>query len=189
MNKRNWTIGLAFSFVIALANGRAEAKDIPWKGSFSGSFVTTQTDTNGDGQKAFLSLLGFKGTLGSSTDQSVTESVISQPATTTCESGNAGLNLELAPPPSGGAWSYVNRFDKTGDLIFGEYTSVAACLDSVTLIQFYRGTFSITGGTGRFEGATGTGEFSGTARVLFDDGEGNFFGKQNGTYTATIVTP
>lgn len=187
MNKSNWTIGLACSVVIALASGRAEAKDIPWKGSFSGSFVNTQTDTNEDGQKAFLSIVGFKGTLGSSTDQSLTELVFSAPAI--CESGNAGLNLQLAPLPPGTAWSYVNRFNSTGDLIFGEYTSVSACFDLVTLIQSYHGTFTITGGTGRFEGATGTGEFSGVARFLFQDAAGNFFGEQSGTYTGTITIP
>jgi len=52
------------SCVIALGSSKAEAGKLTLKGSFSGTFVNTQTDTNADGVKANLNSVGAKGTLG-----------------------------------------------------------------------------------------------------------------------------
>ena len=49
MNKWSWTIGLACSFVIALASGRAEARDIRIKGDWAGTGLTARIDLNNDG--------------------------------------------------------------------------------------------------------------------------------------------
>ena len=188
MTRKSLTIGLMLSCVIVLGSGKAEAGKIPLKGSFSGTFVATQTDTNGDGQKAAFASVGTKGTLGSGTIQGVNEFVFSGPAT--CPNGNAGFEFTLLRPllPAAPA-QFVQRIDSTGDLIFSEQTSNTLCFDPVTLIQFASGTSNITGGTGRFEGATGTVEFEATAKTLFEDAAGNFFGEQSGTYTGTINTP
>jgi len=188
MNKKILTIGLMLSGVIALGSGKAEAEQLKGKGSFSGTFASTQTDTNGDGQKAAFNSIGAKGTLGDSTIQGVDEFVFSGPAT--CPNGNAGFELTLLRSLNPAAPSnFVQRFESTGDLIFSEQTSGTICFDPVTLIQFFSVTIQITGGTGRFEGVTGTGENSGTAKTLFEDGAGNFFGELSGTYTETIITP
>ena len=76
--------------------------------------------------------------------------------------------------------------ESSGDLIFSEETSLTLCFDPLTQIQFFSGTTNITGGTGRFEGATGTVEFEATAKTLFEDAVGNFFGEQSGTFEGTI---
>jgi hypothetical protein len=132
--------------------------------------------------------VGTKGTLGSGTVQGVNEYVFTGPAT--CPNGNAGFGFTLlhSLDPAAPA-QFVQRIDSTGDLIFSEQTSGTICFDPATLIQFFSSTFAITGGTGRFEGATGTSESSGTAKTLFEDAAGNFFGEESGTTTGTIITP
>jgi hypothetical protein len=189
MNRKNLMIGLTLSCVIALGSSKPEAGQLPLKGSFSGTFVNTQTDTNGDGQKAFFTSVGVKGTLGASTTQGVNEFVFSGPLN--CPNGNPGFGLTLLRPllPAAPA-QFVQRFESTGDLVFSEQTSGTVCFDPITQIQFFRGTFSTIGGTGRFAGATGTREISGTAKTLFEDALGNLtFGEISGTYTDTIITP
>jgi hypothetical protein len=114
MNRKSLTIGLMLSCVIALGSSKAEAGQLPLKGSFSGSFVNTQSDTNGDGQKGGLSSGGFKGTLGSGTFQAVNEFVFSGPGT--CPNGNEGFIVTLLPGTGHG----IYRFNSTGDLLFTE---------------------------------------------------------------------
>ena len=184
MNRKSLTIGLVLSCVMILGYDKAEAGKLPVKGSYSGSFVNTQSDTNGDGQKGSLNIGAIKGTLGSQTFQSVIEYVFSGPGV--CPNGNAGFIFTLLPGTGYG----VGRADSTGDLIFTEITAATLCYDPTTLIQFFSATENITGGTGRFAGATGFTTSSGTARTLFEDAAGNFFGEQSGVYeSGEIITP
>jgi hypothetical protein len=150
-------------------------------------FVVRRTK-NHAGLRSRVNSVGAQGTLGSSTIQGVIEYVLSGPAT--CPNGNAGVEFTLLRSLNPAAPSnFVQRFESTGDLIFSEETSGTLCFDPATSIEFFSGTTKITGGTGRFEGATGTGEVSGTAKDLFEDAAGNFFGEQSGTYTVTLTTP
>jgi hypothetical protein len=80
------------------------------------------------------------------------------------------------------------RFNNTGDLLFVEF-SHTICVDLTTGIQFLSGTDTITGGTGRFAGATDSDTWNGTAKGLFDDGAGNFFGEFSLTLEGAIITP
>ena len=167
---------------------RADAAEIPIKGTFSGTYVNTQIDTNNDGLKAALAILGAKGTFGPSTIQGVNEIVFSGPAT--CPNGNAGVGFTLLRPQLPAApTNFVQRFESTGDLLFSEQTSLTLCFDLTTQIQFASGTANFTGGTGRFEGATGTFTFEATLRTLFEDAVGNFFGEQSGTTEGTLILP
>ena len=47
------------------------------------------------------------------------------------------------------------RFDRTGDMLFSEVVAETACYDLTTGVLTKSGTDKITGGTGRFAGATG----------------------------------
>ena len=89
MNRKSLVIGLTLSCVIALSIGKTEAGKLPLKASVSGSFVNTQSDTNGDGQKGGLNSGGVEGTLGPGTFQSVGEFVFSGPGT--CRTATRGL--------------------------------------------------------------------------------------------------
>jgi hypothetical protein len=167
---------------MAVATGRAEAKETPISGSVSGSFVNTQVDTNGDGLKGSLVIgAGDSTSLGKFTAQSVSEVVFSAEAT--CPNGNAGFELTLVP----GTGHFVHRLHRTGDLWFGTFT-VTECFDPITGILFVSGTLTITGGTGKYEGATGSGTFEGTGTALFEDAAGNFFGQFSQTISGTINT-
>ena len=125
--------------------------------------------------------MGFKGTLGSGTARVTSEFAFS--GSGTCPNGNAGLNFTLLPGTGHG----IFRFDSTGDLLFTKTSSATLCFDPLTTIQFFSGAENITGGTGRFAGATGSNTFNGTATTLFDDGTGNFFGELSGTVEGTII--
>jgi hypothetical protein len=161
-------------------SNKAETKELPWKAEFSGSSVGTQSDTNGDGNKGSFYSMGMKGTLGAGTVQGVGEFVFAGPGT--CPNGNAGLTFTVLP----GTGHSIYRFDRTGDLLFNEF-SATVCFDPITTIQFYSWVDTITGGTGRFVGATGSLSGSGTAKNLFDDGAGNFLGALSSTGEGTII--
>ncbi len=183
MNRKSLAVGLTCSFVIALGIGRTEAGQIPFNGSFSGTFVNTQVDTNGDGSKGFWATGAGKSTQGSITGQNVGELEFSEPAT--CPNGNAGFNLTVVP---GGPANSVVRVGSTGDLLFGTFTETV-CFDPITGIQFFSGTVTFTGGNGKYEGATGTGTFEGTGTTLFADAAGNFFGQFSEEFSSTIIIP
>ena len=162
-------------------SSKAGTRELPWKTSFSGSVVNTQSDTNGDGNKGGVSSTGIKGSLGSGTARVTSEFAFSGPGT--CPNGNAGLNFTLLPGTGHG----IFRFDSTGDLLFTKTSSATLCFDPLTTIQFFSGAENITGGTGRFAGAAGSTTYSGTATTLFDDGAGNFFAELSGTIEGTII--
>ena len=92
--------------------------------------------------------------LGRCTSRGVGEAVVGGPAT--CPNGNQGLELVLIP---GTGRTRSLRFGDTGDLLFTELTSETVCYDPSTGTQFKTGTVHITGGTGRFVGATGQLQF------------------------------
>jgi len=151
------------------------------KGTFSGTFVNTQIDTNNDGRKASLGTRGMKGTFGPATGQAMLE--YASPSPGTCLNGHAGVILTLVP----GTGHDVARLTSTGDLIIGEYTAGALCVDTSTGIQFFTLTEQVTGGTGRFAEATGSITITGTSMRLFADAAGNFFGASSGTYEGTLI--
>jgi hypothetical protein len=72
-------------------------------------------------------------------------------------------------------------------LLFSEVISETACYDISTGLLTKSGTENITGGTGRFAGATGQTRFQGTQWLLYIDAAGNAFAAQNGTATGTII--
>ena len=54
MNINRLAVSVALGLVVASASGRAEAKNLPYKGNCSGSITSTEIDPNGDGQKTGL---------------------------------------------------------------------------------------------------------------------------------------
>jgi len=134
ISTRSWTIVLACSIVINLTSGRADAGQIQSKGSFSGSIINAESDTNGDGQKAILYMLGFKTSLGPATAQAMIEFAFGDPAT--CPNGNPGVEFT---PVSGGAAHIIRRYNSTGDLLFLHITSATGCFDLTTQLQFASG--------------------------------------------------
>jgi hypothetical protein len=161
----------------------AHAAELPLKGTFSGTYVNTQSDTNHDGQKASLGNIGTQGTFGPGTAQAVAEYAFSSPGP--CPDGSAGFLFPLVPGTGHG----IQRIDSTGDLIVAEFIAGVICFDPTTELQFFTVEGRFTGGTGRFAGATGAATITGTAKTLFEDAAGNFFGEQHGTVEGTLILP
>jgi hypothetical protein len=184
MNKSSWTIGLACSVVIVLANSRAEARQIPFNGSLSATSVSNEMDIDGDGVKNSLIVGGAKSTQGSSTVQGPGgEFVVSEAVP--CPEGSVGLT------ETPGTAGLIFRFERTGDLLIEKDTSFTECVDPSTGLFFGSGTGVIMGGTGRFAGATGSFEYTHcTGETLFFEqppGDQGFF-SFTCEFTGTINT-
>ena len=174
-------LGVTLAPIFWGAATEATSREIQLRLKYSGSGMATQGNTNRDAIKAGLGILGCTSNLGRCTAQGVGEAVLAGPAT--CPNGNKGINLNLLPGTGHG----VTRFEKTGDLLFTEILSETACFDTITGVLFKSGTGNITGGTGRFAGATGQTQFQGTQWLLYIDADGNAFAAQNGSATGTII--
>lgn len=167
--------------VVPFGLAPAEESTVESTGTVSGSFFTTNSDTNGDGIKAGLSILaGNDSKFGNFTSQHVTEYFLS--GQMRCPNGNAGQVFTLVP----GSGAFVNRLAE-GDLHYGLFTSATLCFDPLTNTSFFSTTAEFTGGTGIFAGSRGTGKGEGTSTILVSNPVGHAFGFQSGTYTTTTI--
>jgi len=158
------------------------AREIRVKLKYAGSTVTRQ-DSNHDGIRSALGILTCTSNLGRCTAQGVGEALPLGPGT--CPNGHPGLLYTVLP----GSGHGFTQFETSGDMVFDEVVSETACYDATTGILYKSGTDRITGGTGRFAGATGESRFEGTQWLLYTDADGNAFAAQNGTSTGTITLP
>jgi hypothetical protein len=168
---------------LSLAAMSAQAQDsLPFRATFSGTFVPTPLDLSGDGTPSDLNLLEGKSNFGQFSLHVLSKSVRGPEAI--CPNGQPGFSIRLL------AGSSVFRFRHSGDLLFVRATSETTCFDpSIGVSFFHTATGEIFGGTGKFANATGTIEGEGTAQVLLADQAGNAFGAQHGTFTGTIILP
>lgn len=183
-NKKGWIIGVVMGFLLVAGINRAEAQELRIKGEFAGTGLTTRIDLNNDGRLAHGGTWVEKSNLGESSAQYVIEDVVVNPPTGACPAGQ----LETALM----AGSTVNTFLKTRDQLFVELTSRIFCVDLVT------GAFSghtiavITGGAGKFAGATGSLDYRFTGSTLladFDPASNQVFGPYNGTVEGILILP
>jgi hypothetical protein len=184
MNKWSWTIGLTCSFLIALASGRAEARDIRIKGDFAGTGLTARIDLNNDGRLADGGTWVEKSNLGQSSAQFVIEGVPVDPPSGACPAGQ----LERALV----AGNVVNTFLHTRDQLFIQLTSRIFCFDLATSTFSGHTIATITGGTGKFVGATGSVDyrFTGVVHLAdFDPASNQLFVSFTGTVEGTLTLP
>jgi hypothetical protein len=183
MTMKRGLAGMALAAVIGNTDhADAASKTIHLELSYSGSTVTRQ-DSNGDGIRSALGVLTCTSNLGRCTAQGVGEALSAGPGT--CPNGHAGLRYTLLPGTGHG----FTHFERSGDMLFTKVVSETACYDTTTGVLYKSGTDQITGGTGRFAGATGQSEFTGTQWLLYIDAGGNAFAAQTGTASGTIVIP
>lgn len=181
MAMKTLRVGVALASFVSGAVTDATSREIRFKTKCSGTATSIHWDTNRDGLRAGLGTVACISNLGRSTAQGVGEAVFAGPAT--CPNGNPGINLTLLP----GTGHTVARVERTGDLIFSELVSESVCFDPSTGMQFKSGTTRITGGTGRFAGATGETQFEGTQRPLYVDADRNGFAAQEESSTGSII--
>ena len=181
MSMKKLAVGLALGLIMVVAIESAQAEEMPFTASASGGSIPTEIDTNGDGVKASFELGGVitredrRGHF-----QIVSEFLPALSQLVTCPAGN----LEF---PLLGGHGFL-RSGRTGSLIFLEYTSGTSCVDPTTDTSSFSGEGIITGGTGRFEGATGSFEANSTGTTLVSDPAGHEFGSQTGEITGTVIT-
>ena len=173
-------LGVALGCVLWGLPVEAASRELHIRLKYSGSTVTRE-DSNHDGIKSALGILTCESNLGRCSAQGVGEALSA--GSGPCPNGHQGLKYVVMP----GSGHGFTRFDRTGDMLFSEVVSETACYDLTTGVLYKSGTDRITGGTGRFVGATGESHFEGTQWLLYIDGEGNAFAAQDGTSTGTIV--
>jgi hypothetical protein len=184
MSMKKLAVGLALGLVMAVAIRSAQAEDIPFAGHLSGGSIPTEIDTNGDGLKASFGLGGVisrpEETVARGMFQIVVEFLPALSENVTCPAGN----LEFPLLQGHG----ILRSGHTGNLVFLEYTSGTSCVDPTTDTSSFSGEGFIAGGTGRFEGATGSFAVDSTGTTLVSDPAGHEFGSQTGEITGTVIT-
>lgn len=155
MDKRRFVTGIVAGMALAVFAGgvEAEAKDKQFHASFVGAF-TNKDDLSFTGtQGVNLSLLTGESSLGDITVQLVAENPPPDGTTCTPPGGGSGLVLGFAGE------IVVVSFPERGDQLFlrlsPNITSVG-CFDLTTSVLTGQTTLDVTGGTGRFAGATGT---------------------------------
>ena len=133
---------------MAVAIGRAEAADIPLRGEFAGTFLTSRINLNNDGELAGWGTEVVEDELlGQSSNQVIVENAL-VPPTGACREGRLEFHLV--------AGRIVATFLNTRDQLFSELTSRTLCLNPANGRFRGRDTGAFTGGTGRFAGATGS---------------------------------
>jgi len=150
--------------------------------SLAGSFLTSRIDNNGDGQGSSWCTLQIKGGYqGSSMQQCVNEDVFDG-FTNECPGGL------FVVTPSRGTGMGVRTFPNAQDQIFLRLTERELCANAFGGIE---GTDQgvIVGGTGQYEGASGSYSVNYTGQLLYGDELANppqFFGSILGSGTYII---
>ena len=173
---------LAMGLVMAVTVGRAEAQvEMPFSSTFSGTAISTQIDTNGDGVTATEATLIFNGTLGQYTGKSLAENSVPVADPVNCPAGN----LEFALVVQRTVGTFPN-----GDLLLGDLLNRTFCLDPLTGAFSGNGEGVFIGGTGQFAGATGSFELSFAGQVLvLDPATNQIFNFFTGESTGTLILP
>jgi len=174
------TVALMLNLGVAGVYAQQKPVKMPASGTLEVSTINLQPNTNTDEQN-----LAGKGTLGPFTFRELHADIASPQPSSTC-SGPTHLYF----PTVAGAG--VFRF-QDGSLLTVRITEGAVCADLTAGVGHLTVTYQITGGTGRFKGASGTLTLTATLTpVLFNasnapelltntgEFEGTVFGVANG---------
>ncbi len=185
MRKNRFVIGLVLGVGLAVAVGSVEAREKPFHASFAGTCTNKDDFSFTGGTPTFYCTIAGKSTLGEYTAQTVTEA---PPDGKTCTLPDGGSGVELVFV----AEVFVLSFAATREQLFlnlSPSVTSHACIDPTTGVFIGQTTFDVSGGTGRFEGVTGT--IVKTWKVITlappasSPGKG-FFGNFTGTFDGTI---
>ena len=155
----NRTITVALMLLVGVQAAYAQ-KAVKMK--YSGSNVATTINLQ-DGTVTDEELLAGHGPLGAFTYRELHADTNNPQASSTCSTG------PYFPVVTGAG---VFRFED-GSLMTVNVTGGGICVDFATLLGHLTEKYTITGGTGRFQHATGTLALTGTLNVVLSDASGN----------------
>ena len=151
-------IAIVALFTVVLAPASSAGR---FNQEVSGSFTDTAIDTNGDGMAANIFTGGTKGTGGSGSYDGVVEIMFAE--TNLCDAGEIeGVVV---------AYSIVRRYGN-GDLLFSRLVSGNVCFNPGNGTASIDVDAVITGGTGKFSGATGSYSAHYAVSALLPDNDG-----------------
>ena len=126
--------------------------------SFTGAPLFNGTNFNSGALRVFCNFAG-NGTHGHFIAQLAADD---QPTTSPCTLPGGGPGVKGMVP----AWLFILSFEATADQLFLKSTSGTDCLDPAANVSYPRTVFNVLGGTGRFEGASGTISFADKSIIL-----------------------
>jgi hypothetical protein len=186
MRKNQFIIGIILGMGLAMAVSSADAKDKQFHANFAGSDIFT-ADFSFDGRQPGaddITVTG-KSMLGEYTAHAVAEVA---PDGNSCTLPGGGSGVELVHVGKVFVLSFAERGENLFLTLSPSVTS-HMCLDPVPFTASGQVTFDVSGGTGRFAGATGTivetFEFIGLAPPASPPGRGGF-ASLTGTFDGTI---
>jgi hypothetical protein len=171
------------ALMINLGAAGAYAQQRPVKMTFSGTLepspLKLQPNTNTDEQN-----LAGNGTLGPFTFRELHADPAAPEPSSTCSPGNAPPRLYFPNVAGGG----VFRFQDGSLLTVGVTTAGSSiCIDLTAGVAHLTTNYQITGGTGRFKGASGTLTLTAMlSPVLFDASGGVVLGTDTGEFEGTV---
>ncbi len=183
--RQGWIIGAAIGCLLVAGLGRVEAKEIPFKGKFAGTFLTTRIDRNDDGVPASWSTGVTTGNLGKRIFQALYEWVPTGP-TAECPGG-----VFIIDAQNGKGFGTFTETFPNGDQYYARALTSTLCSDGVGG-PTSSATISIVGGTGKFAGASGNVENSSASFFQAFDANANppqGFGSFSGEFEGTLILP
>lgn len=189
--KKGLILGIATGLWLTVSFGNVKAEDNeeehtrPNNGKFGGTYLTSRIDTNDDGIAASWSTGEVTGTLGKRSFQSLSE-IVPIGATAECPGG-----VFIIDAASGKGFGRTTQTFPNGDQIYSRILTRHQCGLGGGKNKA-NDTGEILGGTGKFEGASGTGKTHSISITQVGDANAvprQSFGSFTGEFEGTITLP
>ncbi len=184
--KKGLLLGIATGIFLAVSGGNASAEHTrPNNGKFGGTFLTSRIDTNDDGIAASWSTGEVSGNLGKRSFQSLVEVVPTGP-TAACPGG-----VFIIDAAKGIGFGRTTQTFPNGDQLYSQILTRHLCGPGGGKNEA-NDTNEIIGGTGKFEGASGSGEAHSISITQVGDPNAvprQSFGSFTGEIEGTITLP
>src|ERR1700730_15097600 len=172
------TLALMLNLGVAAIYAQQRPVKMTASGTIMATTINLQPNTNTDEQN-----LAGNGTLGPFTFRELHADPASPQPSRTCSPGNAPPRLYFPNVAGGG----VFRFQDGSLLTVGVTAGSSLCIDLTALVGHLTTNYQITGGTGRFKGASGTLTLTATLiAVLFNASGGVVLGTDTGEFEGTV---
>ena len=171
------TVALMLNLGVAGVYAQQKPVKMPASGTLEVSTINLQPNTNTDEQN-----LAGKGTLGPFTFRELHADPASPQPSSTCSPGNAPPRLYFPNVAGGG----VFRFQDGSLLTVGVTAGSSICIDLSAGMAHLTQTYQITGGTGRFKGASGTLKLTAILTPVVFSAGGVFLATDTGEFEGTV---